>query len=271
MLSRRMKRELEMLSHGAAPGIAAWPCGDSMDHLEGEIVGADGTPYSGGVFRVDVQVPAEYPLKPPSVRFVTKIYHPNIDSEGRICLDTLNMPPKGAWKPSLNIATVLTTIQALMSTPNPDDGLMPEISEQFRKNHTLFTRTARTWTEMHAKGASSSMCKQEDHKPSEQEATAPAVNSNENHSKQVTVDTNASDTTSNALVHNAHSEKVANNSRLDTDATETKTQVQTTDTPSVENACEETQPKRQRASAQSQAPSQQQPSRLNRLRKRRKM
>ena len=63
----------------------------------------------------------------PKVHFVTPIYHPNIDSAGRICLDTLNMPPKGAWKPSLNISTVLASIQLLMSHPNPDDGLMVDI------------------------------------------------------------------------------------------------------------------------------------------------
>lgn len=147
-----------MLSKGAAPGVAAWPreSGDRLDRLEGEVTGAPETPYAGGVFRLDIQVPPEYPLKPPSVRFITKIYHPNIDTEGRICLDTLNMPPKGAWKPSLNISTVLTTIQALMSTPNPDDGLMPDISDQFQRNRVLFNRIATEWTQRHACGAGSS-------------------------------------------------------------------------------------------------------------------
>ena len=69
--------------------------------------------------------PPHAPLRPP--QFTTPIYHPNIDSAGRICLDILNMPPKGAWKPSLNLPTVLSSIQLLMSHPNPDDGLMVEI------------------------------------------------------------------------------------------------------------------------------------------------
>ena len=68
-----------------------------------------------------------YPFEPPRVRFTTPVYHPNIDSEGRICLDTLNMPPKGAWRPSLNVATVLATVALLLAEPNPDDGLMPEL------------------------------------------------------------------------------------------------------------------------------------------------
>ncbi len=152
MFMRRMKRELELLRNGAAPGVAAWLADESrMDRLEGELTGAEGTPYEGGIFRLDVSVPTEYPLKPPAVRFLTKIYHPNIDSEGRICLDTLNMPPKGAWKPALNIATLLTTVLALLSSPNPDDGLMPDISDLFRRDRATFERTAREWTKRYAK------------------------------------------------------------------------------------------------------------------------
>jgi hypothetical protein len=98
------------------------------------------------------------------------VYHPNIDSEGRICLDTLKMPPKGSWVPSVSISALLTTIRLLLSSPNPDDGLMPDIvrcimiasatirwrvdrgvsfslqSRQFQMNPTEFNRTAEEWT-----------------------------------------------------------------------------------------------------------------------------
>ena len=72
-------------------------------------------------------IPTRYPIEPPKIRFVTPIFHPNIDNAGRICLDSLKMPPKGAWVPSLNISTLLTTIRLLMAEPNADDGLMPDI------------------------------------------------------------------------------------------------------------------------------------------------
>lgn len=68
-----------------------------------------------------------YPFEPPKVRFLTPIYHPNIDTGGRICLDTLKMRPAGSWTPSINIPTLLTTIRTLIAHPNGDDGLMPEI------------------------------------------------------------------------------------------------------------------------------------------------
>ena len=68
-----------------------------------------------------------YPFEPPLARFLTPVYHPNIDTAGRICLDVLKMPPKGAWKPSLNVSTVLASIQQLLGEPNPDDALMHDI------------------------------------------------------------------------------------------------------------------------------------------------
>lgn len=132
LLARRKKRELKMLRTEAAPGVSVWLADDSrMDRMEGDLTDANDSPCKGGAVRLDVQILSEYPLKPPSVRSLIKIYHPNIDSEGRIYL---NMPRKGSWKPSLNISTLLTSILALMSTPNMDDGLMPEISDLYRRD-----------------------------------------------------------------------------------------------------------------------------------------
>ncbi len=68
-----------------------------------------------------------YPFVPPCVKLTTPIYHPNIDDKGRICHDILKMPPKGDWKPCFNISSVLITLQALLSEPNPDDPLMADI------------------------------------------------------------------------------------------------------------------------------------------------
>ena len=122
-----------------------------IDQLEASLIGPSSTPYSGGVFKLEISIPERYPFEPPKLRFVTPIYHPNVDSGGRICLDILKVPPHGSWRPSINISSILTSLQLLMAEPNPDDPLMPEVADQFRYHRKLFNSTAMEWTEKHAK------------------------------------------------------------------------------------------------------------------------
>lgn len=150
-LSARMQRELKRLQTDPPPGICAWPSSDNLlTRLEAQIEGPEGTVYAKGVFKLEIQVPERYPFEPPNVKFVTPIYHPNIDNGGRICLDILNLPPKGAWAPSLNIATVLSSIGLLLSEPNPDDGLMGDISAEYKHNRSNFDQKARSCTQKYA-------------------------------------------------------------------------------------------------------------------------
>ncbi len=80
------------------------------------------------------------------VRFMTKIYHPNIDKLGRICLDIL----KEKWSPALQIRTVLLSIQALLSAPNPDDPLDNTVANHWKNNEAEAIKTAVEWTRKHA-------------------------------------------------------------------------------------------------------------------------
>eukprot|EP00667_Euglena_gracilis_P018107 EG_transcript_19192 len=145
----RMKKELEMLE-APPPGVAAWLRDPSdMLILDAQVTGMEG-PYEGGVFRLEVHLSPKYPFEPPNVRFITPIYHPNIDDAGRICLDLLKMPPKGEWKPSLNLTTILTSVQQLMGEPNCSDPLMHDITEQYLHRREEFLAMARSWTDKYA-------------------------------------------------------------------------------------------------------------------------
>ncbi|XP_028590502.1 ubiquitin-conjugating enzyme E2 T isoform X1 [Podarcis muralis] len=146
----RLKRELHLLTTQPPPGITCWQNGSRIDDLQAQMLGSADTPYEKGIFNLEVVVPERYPFEPPKIRFLTPIYHPNIDSAGRICLDVLRLPPKGAWRPSLNIATLLTSIQILMNEPNPDDPLMADISSEYKYNKQTFLKNARQWTEKYA-------------------------------------------------------------------------------------------------------------------------
>ena len=93
----RLSKEIVMLAQDPPPGVVAWPVDGSNDRLEAQITGPEETPYCEGSFHLEISVPPRYPFEPPKVRFVTPIYHPNIDDGGRICLDTLKMQPQGSW------------------------------------------------------------------------------------------------------------------------------------------------------------------------------
>ncbi|MCO5582640.1 hypothetical protein L7F22_036538 [Adiantum nelumboides] len=150
-LASRLQRELKMLLSDPPPGVSAWPCdGHNLTHLSAQIHGPAGTVYANGVFKLDIQVPERYPFEPPNIKFNTPVYHPNIDNGGRICLDLLNLPPKGAWRPSLNLSILLASIGLLLADPNPDDGLMGDITAEYKHDRLSFDVKARNWTELYA-------------------------------------------------------------------------------------------------------------------------
>ncbi|KAI4887288.1 hypothetical protein NFI96_019981 [Prochilodus magdalenae] len=146
----RLKRELQLLAQEPPPGIQCSFSEENLENIQAQIIGGSNTPYEGGVFELEIKIPDRYPFEPPQMRFLTPIYHPNIDTAGRICLDALKMPPKGAWRPSLNISTVLSSIQLLMGEPNPDDPLMADISSEFKYNKAVYLEKARKWTSKYA-------------------------------------------------------------------------------------------------------------------------
>ena len=126
----RIIKETQRLLAEPVPGVMATPYEDNMRYFSVAIAGPSDSPYEGGLFRLELFLPAEYPMGPPKVRFLTKIYHPNIDRLGRICLDIL----KDKWSPALQIRTVLLSIQALLSAPNPDDPLDNNVAEHWKTN-----------------------------------------------------------------------------------------------------------------------------------------
>ncbi|CZR51784.1 probable ubiquitin-conjugating enzyme E2 [Phialocephala subalpina] len=164
-LPKRIIKETERLMAEPVPGISAVPHEDNLRYFDVSIHGPTQSPYEGGIFKLELFLPDDYPMTPPKIRFLTKIYHPNIDKLGRICLDVLKSMPltlgtyldnlltllfSGNWSPALQIRTILLSIQALLGAPNPDDPLAPEVAKRWKEDEQAAIATAKEWTRTHA-------------------------------------------------------------------------------------------------------------------------
>lgn len=145
-LPRRIIKETQRLLQEPVPGIIAVPDESNARYFHVIVSGPTDSPFEGGSFKLELFLPEDYPMSAPKVRFMTKIYHPNIDRLGRICLDIL----KDKWSPALQIRTVLLSIQALLSAPNPDDPLANDVAELWKVNEVEAIRNAKEWTERYA-------------------------------------------------------------------------------------------------------------------------
>jgi ubiquitin-conjugating enzyme E2 D/E len=145
---KRLQKELIDMQKDDTPNLSAGPVNDNLFEWEAVILGPIGTPYEGGVFNLNISIPSNYPFKPPTVIFKTKIYHPNINSSGSICLDIL----KTQWSPALTISKILLSICSLLADPNPNDPLVPEIANLLKTNLEVYNQTAKEWTNIYASG-----------------------------------------------------------------------------------------------------------------------
>lgn len=103
----------------------------------------DQLPYNKGAFRIEIVFPAEYPFKPPKITFLTKIYHPNIDEKGQVCLSIIN--PEH-WKPGTRIEQVIDSLLHLIAEPEPEHSLRADLAEEYTQDKKKFLKHAEEFT-----------------------------------------------------------------------------------------------------------------------------
>ena len=142
----RLNKELSTLKKKPICNCDARPDDDTLMDWTATIIGPIKTPYENGIFKLKMKFSSSYPFKSPQVRFITKIFHPNIDSAGGICLDIL----KEKWSPILSIEKILLSICSLLDEPNPDDPLVKYAADLYKNDREAFNNEAKSWTAIYA-------------------------------------------------------------------------------------------------------------------------
>lgn len=147
MSAKRLAKEFKDMEASPMDNCTAGPVNPNDLHLwHGTIIGPEKSPYEGGLFKLEIKFPTNYPFKAPTVSFLTKVYHPNISASGGICISIL----KDDWAPSLTVGKILLSISSLLTDPNPRDPLVPEIAKMYETNRPEFERIAREYTQTYA-------------------------------------------------------------------------------------------------------------------------
>ena len=105
------------------------------------------SPYNKGAFKMELVFPDEYPFKPPKITIVTKIYHPNVDEKGQVCLPIVSADK---WKPATKSIHVINALSVLIDSPNHDHPTRPELSEEYKKDKATFIKNAEDFTRRHS-------------------------------------------------------------------------------------------------------------------------
>lgn len=147
ILNALYKQE-RFLKNNPLPGITFHFNESDITDIQADIEGPVATPYEGGIFRVIIKIPLNFPQVAPKGIFMTKIYHPNISEQGEICVNTL----KRDWDPkNWSLSNLFQVIKCLLIIPFPQSALNEEAGKLFMEDYEAFFKRANMFTTIYAK------------------------------------------------------------------------------------------------------------------------
>lgn len=145
----RLMSDLKAIKQEPPEGCSASPASeDNLFVWTASIFGPDETPWEGGIFSLRITFTERYPEKPPRVRFTTEMFHPNVYSDGNICLDII----QDQWSPIHNICTLLTSIQSLLTDPNCSSPANPEAAQVYQSDRPGYNKRVRRLAQKSVEG-----------------------------------------------------------------------------------------------------------------------
>ncbi|CAB3385141.1 Hypothetical predicted protein [Cloeon dipterum] len=139
---RTLSLELKSLQEEPVEGFRVKLVNDDLCTWEVAIFGPPETLYQGGYFKAQMRFPQDYPYSPPSIRFLTKVWHPNVYENGDLCISILHPPvddpqsgemPCERWNPTQNVRTILLSVISLLNEPNTYSPANVDASVMYRR------------------------------------------------------------------------------------------------------------------------------------------
>ncbi|PPQ88781.1 hypothetical protein CVT25_010467 [Psilocybe cyanescens] len=140
---KRLIRDFKRLSSDPPGGISGSPLPDNIMLWNAVIFGPGDTPFEDGTFKLLLTFDESYPNKPPTVKFLSRMFHPNVYANGELCLDIL----QNRWSPTYDVAAILTSIQSLLHDPNPNSPANAEAAQLYRENMKEYVRRVKVTVE----------------------------------------------------------------------------------------------------------------------------
>ena len=133
---KRLQNDYKRLMQEKEFYVYAKPKENNILQWEAVIIGPRDTAWEGATLMLQLDFTEEYPNKPPQVKFLSEMFHPNVDADGRICLDILT----NQWTPIYDVHAVLLSIQSLLSDPNPNSPANVEASKLFSESKEQYCK-----------------------------------------------------------------------------------------------------------------------------------
>ncbi|KAF2077428.1 hypothetical protein CYY_001277 [Polysphondylium violaceum] len=144
-----LKKQLAELNKHPVEGFSAG-LSDDGNFFEWQImiVGPPETPYEGGIFNATLSFTAEYPVKPPKMKFTTEIWHPNVYKDGVVCISILHEgediygyeKSNERWSPVHTVESILVSVISMLSSPNDESPANIDASNEWRKDREAFNK-----------------------------------------------------------------------------------------------------------------------------------
>ena len=147
----RLSREYQNLVKEPIDNVNFIVNNDNLLKWEFSIIGPHDSPYEGGIYNGIIEFPSTYPTNPPKVQFKSKLFHPNVYVDGKLCISILHEGNDTTgyeheierWRPIQNVRTIFLSIISLLNDPNPESAANIDAAKMLRENREGYYKKIR--------------------------------------------------------------------------------------------------------------------------------